>query len=74
MGPAISNYNKGLILLSVIGEHCIIGIITDLDRLDEGEEENPDADTSPEELDESGRPEESEESDVDELRGVDDAA
>ena len=58
----------------MIGEHCIIGIITDLDRLDEGEEENPDADASPEELDESCRPEESEESDVDELRGVDDAA
>ena len=47
---------------------------THLDGLDEGEEEDPDADAPPEQLDESGRSEEPQEADVDQLGGVDDAA
>ena len=45
-----------------------------LDGLDEREEKNPNADASPEQLDESGCAEETEETHVDHLRGVDDGA
>ena len=45
-----------------------------LNGLDECEEEDPDGDAPPEQLDESGRAEEPEEADVDHLGRVDDRA
>ena len=48
-------------------------IVIYLDGLDEGEEQDSDADASPEKLDEPGCAEETEEADVDDLGGVDDA-
>ena len=47
---------------------------TNLYRLDEGVEVNPDADGASEELDEPGSPEEPEEADLDDTGGVNDAA
>jgi hypothetical protein len=44
-------------------------VMLNLDGLDEGEEEDPDADAPPQELDESGRAEQAQEADVDQLEG-----
>ena len=53
--------------------HQISLSLPHLDGLHEGEEQRPDADRAPEELDESGGAEEAEKADVDDARGVHDA-
>ena len=51
----------------------LLSSLTHLNGLHEGEEERPDADAAPQQLDEPGGAEEAEEADVDDLRGVHDA-
>ena len=50
-----------------------LGATNYLDRLDECEQEDPDADTSPEQLDKSGSPKETKEPHIDQLSCVHDA-
>lgn len=57
-----------------MGKRPGVSISAHLNGLDECEEEDPDGDAPPEQLDESGRAEETQEADVDHLGRVDDRA